>query len=230
MATSVKLKQFEGPLDLLLSLIEQQQMNISEVSLSDITEQYLKWVSELEERSEELADFLVIATKLLYLKSRLLLPYLYPAEEENGVGLADQLKLYKRFVAASEHVHELWQRLFISYGRIEPPLKQEGFTVPANALPDNLHSSMHLLLKRLKPVNPLPQLSIDRTVSVKERIESIYEALQKIKQLSFKQMLGKTESRSEVIITFLAILELVKQEKVSIDQVDSFADMMLKKV
>lgn len=230
MATSVKLKQFEGPLDLLLSLIEQQQMNISEVSLSDITEQYLKWVSELEERTEELADFLVIATKLLYLKSRLLLPYLYPAEEEGGVGLADQLKLYKRFVEASEHVHELWQRLFISYGRIEPPLKQEGFTVPTNATPENLHSSMRLLLKRLKPVNPLPQLSIDRTVSVKERIESIYEVLQKIKQLSFKQMLGAVESRSEVIITFLAILELVKQEKVAIDQVDSFADMMLKKV
>jgi segregation and condensation protein A len=227
MPATVKLKQFEGPLDLLLSLIEQEQLNISEVSLSEITENFLKTVSEIEDRTEDLADFLVIATKLLYLKSRLLLPYLYPAEEEGGVGLADQLKLYKRFVDASEHVHELWQRLLVSYGRIEPPLKPEGFFVPANAQAGNLHSAMHLLLKRLKPVNPLPQLSIDRTVSVKEKIESIYEALRKIKQLSFKEMLGKVESRSEVIVTFLAILELVKQEKVAIDQVDSFADMTL---
>jgi segregation and condensation protein A len=72
MPATVKLKQFEGPLDLLLSLIEQEQLNISEVSLSEITENFLKTVSEIEDRTEDLADFLVIATKLLYLKSRLL--------------------------------------------------------------------------------------------------------------------------------------------------------------
>src|SRR3989338_6596602 len=120
MAKEIKLEKFQGPLDLLLQLIEQDELNITEISLSNVTEQFFDYLNKLEEsRSEELADFLVIATKLVYLKSKHLLPYLYP-EADEGPSLAEQLKLYKRYADASKEIGRLWEQGSIASGRIEP--------------------------------------------------------------------------------------------------------------
>jgi segregation and condensation protein A len=230
MAKDVKLEKFEGPLDLLLQLIEAEKLTITEISLSEVTDQFFQYLTTLEEqRPEELADFLVIATRLVYIKSRQLLPYLQPQEDE-GASLADQLKFYKRYADASKQVEKMWNKGEMAYGRIEPPIAPTGFSAPLNAVASDLYSSMLVLLRRLKPINPLPQVKIDRTVSIQQKIKSIFEALQKIKKLSFKQVLGSAESRSEVIVSFLAILELVKQEKVSIQQEGSFRDMTIEKM
>jgi len=230
MATNLVLEKFQGPLDLLLQLIEQEKLSITEVAVAGVTEQYFAYLSGLgEERSEELADFLVIATRLVYLKSKHLLPYLYP-EEDEGPSLADQLKLYKRYADASKEIGQLWERGNVAYGRVEPPLKAEGFILPANALAKDLHLSFVLLLERLKPIAPLPEVAIDRSVSVKQKIEAIYAALKKLRQISFKNLVQNAENRTEVIVSFLAILELVKEEKVSILQTATFEDMMIKKV
>src|SRR3989344_5914455 len=100
---SLKLEKFEGPLDLLLQLIERQELNITEVSLAAVTEQYLVYLSEHNDIAhEDLADFLVVAAKLLLLKSRLLLPELFvDDEEEAGTSLAEQLAVYRLYVKAS---------------------------------------------------------------------------------------------------------------------------------
>lgn len=228
--TDVNLEKFQGPLELLLNLIEQEELNITEISISKVTEQYFAYLNKLEDnRSEELADFLVIATKLVYLKSKHLLPYLYP-EAEEGPSLADQLKLYKRYADASKHVEKLWLEPTLGYGRIEPPIPVDCFVLPANAGTTDLHKSFTFLLKRLKPVAALPEVSIDRSVSVKQKIESIYNAVKQWNKLSFKELLQNAESKTEVIVTFLALLELVKQEKVFIDQANSFEDMNVNKV
>jgi segregation and condensation protein A len=156
----------------------------------------------------------------------MLLPYLYPPEEE-GPSLADQLKLYKQYVEASKVIESLWTENQVAYGRVEPPIKVEGFIMPSNARIEHLYSLMVLVLKKLKPLNPLPKVAIDRTISLKQKIESIFETLQQIKKLSFAEVVGAAESRTEIIVSFLAILELVKQQRVAIEQVECFQEMEL---
>jgi segregation and condensation protein A len=225
MPTVFSLEKFEGPLDLLLQLIDQEELVITDIAIARVTEQYLKYLDSLEEyRSEELADFLVVATKLVYLKSKVLLPYLYPQEDE-GPSLAEQLKLYKQYVEASKIVEGLWLKGHVAYGRSEPSVKVEGFILPSNAQAEHLYTSLLLVLKKLKPVNPLPKVAIDRTISLKHKIESIFQMLQQIKKLSFTEVVGGAESRTEIIVSFLAILELVKQQRVSIQQLECFKDM-----
>ncbi len=237
MSKEIKLEKFQGPLDLLLQLIENDKLTITEISLAEVTEQFFKYLTSLEgERSEELADFLVIATRLVYIKSRQLLPYLYPPEEEE-ISLSEQLKFYKRYADASKHVGEQWNLGKMAYGRIVPislwrEIEDPRFGLgrigkPSNATTVDLHNSLLLLLRRLKPINPLPEVKIDRTVSVEQKIKSIYDALLKLKSLSFKGLLDGAVNRSEIIVCFLALLELIKNEKVAIDQNSAFDDITL---
>lgn len=229
MAKEVKLEQFEGPLDLLLKLIEEEKLSITEISLATVTEQFFHYLSSLEiNRSDELADFLVIATRLVYLKSKQLLPYLNPAEDE-GVSLADQLKLYKKYADASKLVEERWKLGWHAYGRIEPAPPQEGFVLPINARGEDLHNNLVQLLKRLKPINPLPAVTIDRTASVRQKVLSIYEALQSLSRLSFRDIVSNTENKTEIIVSFLALLELIKDAKITIHQESAFEEMMINK-
>lgn len=230
MVAAVTLEQFQGPLDLLLSLIEEEKMVITDISISHVTEQFFQYLTTLEEKNpEELADFLVVASRLVFLKSKNLLPYLLPKEDE-GPSLADQLKLYKRYADASKSVLALWERGRVAYGRVEPPTPVEGFLMPLNATGEHLKNSFLVLLKRLKPLAALPQVSIDRTISVKQKIESIFKTLQDFKNINFGDVIKGATSRTEVIVSFLAILELVKQERVAANQADAFGDLVLTRV
>lgn len=228
--TNINLEKFSGPLDLLLELIDQEKLVITEISLAQVTDQFFQYLNTLDEnRSEELADFLVIATKLVYIKSRQLLPYLYPQEDE-GESLADQLKFYKRYADASKVIEKMWGAGKMAYARMEPKFIPEGFSLPLNATGKDLHSSILLLLKGLKPIDPLPQVKIDRAVSVREKVKAIYDALNKIKNLKFKDILDNSVSRTDVIVSFLALLELVKSEKVAIQQENAFNEMVIRKI
>lgn len=221
----IKLEKFQGPLDLLLQLIELEKLNITEVSLSQITEQFLNFLDKLEkDRSEELADFLVIATKLVYLKSKTLLPYLYP-EEDEGPSLADQLKMYQQYILASKKINILWGQSRVAYGRIEPPVKNTEFVLPLNAHGEDLLKSMQKLVSRLRPVNPLPKITIDRAISVKQKVESIWNALKQHKKMNFKDLLSVAESKTEIIVSFLALLELMRDQKAFINQDSAFGNM-----
>lgn len=221
----IKLEKFQGPLDLLLQLIELEKLNITEVSLSQITEQFLNFLDKLEkDRSEELADFLVIATKLVYLKSKTLLPYLYP-EEDEGPSLADQLKMYQQYILASKKINILWVQSRVAYGRVEPPIKTTEFVLPLNARGEDLLKSMQKLVSRLRPLNPLPKIMIDRAVSIKQKVESIWSALKQHKKINFKDLLSSAESKTEVIVSFLALLELMRDQKAFIHQEDAFGNM-----
>lgn len=230
MPTNLKLEKFEGPLQLLLELIGEEKLNITEIALAEVTEQYLAYLNTLEnERPEALADFLVVATRLVFLKSRELLPTL-SADEEDGISLADQLKMYQKFVEASKIVLAKWEEKKHAYGREEPPLKSIEFVLPANALAQNLLDSISNLLKRLKPVAPLPQVSIDKSISLRERVQKIFDYLKQWKRVSFNEMFGGAKNKTEVIVGFLALLELMKQNKVAISQGVAFSDMEIKHV
>lgn len=224
----LKLEKFEGPLDLLLQLIDQEKLNISDIALSKVTEQFFSYLDKLEEnRSEELADFLVVAAKLIYLKSRNLLQYAYPDEEDNGPNLADQLRMYKQYVEASKTVNSLWNANKIAYGRIEPPVKAKEFILPANAGKENLRDAMFFLLSRLKPVEPLPKVTLDHSISIKQKIDAIRSLLSGGRELSFKNLLATAKNKTEVIVSFLAILELVKQQSACVRQASAFEDLLV---
>lgn len=230
MNAAIKLEKFEGPLDLLLQLIELEKLNITEVALSQVTEQFLHYLDKLEiEKSEELANFLVIATKLVYLKSRTLLPYLNP-EEDEGPSLADQLKMYQQYIEASKKINIYWEQNKVAYGRVEPPVKVTEFVLPLNAKTKDLHKAMDKLVARLRPPTPLPQITIDRALSVKQKVESIWQALKQHKSINFKDLLNKSESKTEVIVSFLALLELMRDQKAFISQSNTYGDMEVKLV
>lgn len=226
----IKLAQFTGPLDLLLNLINEQKLSITEIALSQVTEQYFNYLNKLEEnRPEELADFLVIATKLVYLKSRQLIPQLTP-EEDEGLSLAEQLKMYKRYLDAGKVLESMWTNGLLGYGRIEPPIKPDGFILPVNAKLDDLKNTFNQLLKRLKPIRPLPQALIDRAVTVKDRIDTIYNLLKTKRRLNFNDLLSGSLNRTEIIVSFLAVLELVKAGSAAVKQVSSFSDLEILKI
>ena len=163
----------------------------------------------------------------MYLKSRVLLPYLYP-EEDEGPSLADQLKMYQQYVEASKKIAELWEGGQMAYGRVEPPIKMKEFVLPVNAKTDDLYSSMVKLIARLKPINPLPRVAIDRGISVRDKIDKILSTLKKLKRVSFKEILADSNNKTEVIISFLAVLDLLKSAKAVAYQDSSFSDLEIK--
>lgn len=227
---NVKLQQFEGPFDLLLSLIDDEKLSLSELSLSNVTEQFLVHLDTLEEnRAEELADFLVVAARLLLLKSKMLLPQFSP-EEEEGPGLEEQLRLYKAFVDASKKLNKRWLSSLRSVFREEPPRERTGFTPPEDVTLERLHTSMLQLIHRLAPPKPLPTTHIDKAVSMKERLDIIRNMLKSKKSFNFHDVLSSARNKTEVIVSFLALLELVKQRTVSLSQDDNFTDIVIERV
>jgi len=227
----INFKEFSGPLDLLLSLLDEKKMEISEVSISSVTEPFLNYLDTLEIiEAEELADFLVVAAKLLLLKSRSLLPQLAP-EDESGANLDEQLRLYRRFVDASKNLHNLWlDEKRIAYPHLEEIKQATDIVQPVNFSLETLSLSMVQLLKRLEPPKALPRTNIDKTITIKEKIDRMREMLRKYKTVNFKDVVSDATSRSEVIVTFLAILELVKQNDVLLTQSSSFSDIELSRI
>lgn len=230
-SAEIKLEKFNGPLDLLLQLIEQEKMSITELAISEVTEQFMDYLSQMEEAEpEELADFLIIATKLVYVKSKNLLPYLKIDEEDDGPSLADQLRIYKKYLEAAKKINDLWLNKSASYGRLEPPVKVEGFLMPTNAQAENLYVSLLSIIKRLKPLASFPKVTLDRTISIKQRMQSIKNIMEQYKKINFSQILENSQNRTEVIITFLAVLDLLKEKVIYIEQTQSFSELVLEKI
>ncbi len=228
--TEITLDQFSGPFSLLITLIEDEKLSISEVSLSKVTEQYLAYLEGLEEKkAEELSDFLLVASRLLLLKARLLLPQLMP-EEDEGPNLADQLRLYKMFVKASRHIQSSWLSDAASYGRVEGVQKATEFVIPENVTLRSFHESMIRLLKRIRPPKPLPEVNIDKAVSLRDTIDRFKNLVKKLNQMTFDQCLSEKGNKTEILISFLAILELVKQRMITLQQESAFDTIHIQKI
>lgn len=224
-------KQFSGPLDLLLILIADQKMSINDIAISEVTEQYVKYVEALDDDAispEELADFLLVAAKLLLLKSKALLP-MFMKEEEDGPSLADQLRLYKAFVDASKSINTLWLQPPRGYFRVEPMRKAEGFVPPANVTMDSVYRSMVQLVNRLAPPKPLPRTNMDKTVSLREKINTLKALINKHKNMLFHHTIDNLRNKTEVIVSFLALLELVKQQEILFSQETQFGDIFIER-
>lgn len=228
----IKLDQFEGPLDLLLELVEQQKLEITQVSLAQVTEQFLNYLVHAQSMHvEELADFLVVAAKLLLIKSRVLLPHL-AADEEEEIDLEKQLKLYREYYEASKLVHAriLKRRYSFSRGvslRMLPADRQ--FRPPEKLEADDLTRFFRIVLKRLEPFITIPEEVITRTINIRETITAIRERIMKEATINFQTLLASASSRTEIIVTFLALLELVKQRAVAVVQDDIFSHIQIER-
>lgn len=229
MPVTFRVERFEGPLDLLLQLVEQEELDISEISLTTVAEQYVAHVRENKGKipPEELADFLVVAAKLVYLKSRLLMPSLEDEELDEGPDLATQLRLYQKFMGAATKLHERWNEGHVCYGRDPKPVRslQPTFTPPPDLTNELLISVMKHVIARLKPVVKLPQAAIRRIVRIQDKIGELAQRLRNTAKLTFANFVSQAKDKQERLVSFLALLELVKQRVVTVDQQGVFEDI-----
>ena len=226
---SVRDEQFEGPLDLLLSLIEKEKLDVTQISLAKITSAYLATISEMEGDSSDLADFLVIAAKLLYLKSKELIPNAETKEEENEIAdLEERLREYQSYKLAAQH----FDRMLAQENRSFRKRSKNDFT-PTFTPPDGINSQglfaifNEFLQKADAEVPEKKDIVQEKKVTLSEKREHILSHIKKHGRSSFRTILGKAKSKAEVIVTFLAILEMVKQKEVRVEQETSFADFQI---
>jgi segregation and condensation protein A len=222
-------EKFEGPLDLLLQLIEQEELDISEVSLTKVADQFVVYVRKNKGKivPEELADFLVIAAKLVYMKSKLLIPSLSDAELEEGPDLATQLRLYQQFVAASRVIDRQWRKGMVCFPRERRPMRSLDvrFSPPPGVNIDMLCDVMRQVIERLAPIVKLPEAALKRVVTIQDKIGEFARKLRTHSKITFSTFITKVRDRSEAVISFLALLELVKQRVVKVDQENLFEEI-----
>ncbi len=231
MSYAIKLQQFEGPLDLLLELIEAEKLDISTVSLATVTEGYLNYVhAHPEIPPEELADFLVIASRLLFLKSRILLPFLQGIVEPEEGDLESQLRIYKEYLDASKAIESLIGKRRFLFVHEKLPQIEIGFAPPKKLTAGGMADLLRAVIQRLEPLVKVPQAVVEKTVSIHEKIRHIQTLITKAEKVRFSSVLQSAESKTEVVVCFLALLELVKQRDVNVAQDKMWGDITIERL
>ena len=241
MALSVKLEAFEGPLDLLLHLIEKNKVDIYDIPISEITAQYLEYIRELSGDMNVMSEFLVMAATLIDIKCRMLLPAEVNEEGEEQDPRAElvekllEYKMYKymsyelkdRQLDAAKNLYRA-QKIPEEVAAYRPPLDYEELM--GDMTLNKLHDLFQSILK--KQENKIDPIRSSYGTIVKEEIDmdvkTFYEDFaRKNKTFSFRRLLENQKSRMEVIVTFLIILEMMKTGKITISQEHIFDDILI---
>jgi len=225
---------FEGPLDLLLNLIESAELDITSVSLALVTDQYLARIRTLQDMdAEEISAFLVIAAKLIQIKSEALLPrppVREVGEEDPGEALARQLRLYKKFKEVAGWLKERDAQNLRTYLRIAAPPKVESrFEMGEITLAD-LVNAAQTIFSREQEKAELGTVIRAPKVTIREKVYQITKLLGTEERTTFRKIIAGAKSRIEVVVTFLALLELVKRYRVNAQQDASFSDIQIERV
>src|SRR5688572_20550432 len=211
----ISLPVFEGPLDLLLHLIERDDLDITAVSLVVVADQYLTAIHKGDGVDPQaLAEFVAIGAKLIYLKSRALLPRTPEdvegllEEDEVGRELVDLLLEYRRFGEVADLLQERQEMGVRVYPRQGPPPPREA----GSGLDEvTMESMFKIMLEMLKNVPEPPHVVIPRDgITLTGRLQQFRDRLQRGGKFSFRQAIAECQSRVEVVISFLAVLELLK--------------------
>ena len=231
-AYRIHLDQFEGPLDLLLHLIKKNEINIYDIPMALITRQYLDHIKIMKSLNLEVAgEFLVMAATLIHIKSRMLLPVEPSEEEDEGpdprADLVRQLLQYKQFKEAALELGEreqLWRQVFArpAFSAAE---KDETEEMPQDLTLFDLMDALQDILGRT-PSSPLLEVSADQ-LTVKDRMNYVLERLEEDSALSFDVLFRPEEGRSVLIVTFLALLELIRLRLVRAYQAEAFGPILL---
>ncbi|MDP2837872.1 MAG: segregation/condensation protein A [Candidatus Moranbacteria bacterium] len=233
MAYHVHLEKFEGPLDLLLALIEKEKLDITEVSLAQVTDQYLAYIQTEETISlQNLAAFLAIATRLILIKSRALLPILeFSDEEEEAIeDLEYQLKAYRLFREASQKLGQLFLETQSAVVRESFLGMASVFYPPQGITKEALREHFGHVLGDTPVFEVLPEEEIALVVTLEEKIAALRQTLAKRVELSFAEIISNTSDRVEVVVSFLAMLELIKQRFIHVRQERFFSEIHIKRL
>lgn len=239
---SVRLEVFEGPLDLLLYLIEKNKIDIYDIPIVEITEQYLDYIKTMQEDMEVMSEFLVMAATLLDIKCKMLLPKEVNEEGEEEDPRAELVQKLLEYKMYKYMALELRDRQIDAakcwYKKPRLPREVENYRYPINyeELLDGvnlakLHEIFKSVIKRqVDKIDPIRSQfgKIEKDeINLEEKQEYIEEYVRNHKRFSFRNLLEKQGSKMEIIVTFMAILEMMKQGIISIEQERTFADIII---
>jgi len=220
---------YEGPLDLLLDLITKAELDITKLSLAMVTNQYLDYLEKLQETTAvEVSGFLIVAAKLIQIKSEALLPRppeRQEGEEDPAESLARQLKIYRQIKQTAAWLQSLEKKGLHSFIRLAPPpridekLDLNGITI------HNLIEYLKVLYRFEEEAASTSSVVTIPRVTIKKKISDLIQSLRKNKHQSYQGLLPQKYDRIEAIVLFLAILELIKQQYVTADQETLFTDI-----
>jgi segregation and condensation protein A len=246
MEYEITLEQFSGPLEKLLALIEAEKLGIDEVSMAKVTDGFLKYLEKFKQGGEGeerfrvdlrvLADFISVASKLIFLKSKQLLPGLaLTGDEEADIKeLEERLKIYKEMKPMFKHLQNLWRTSHKSYSR--PYFLGRGLGLAAgqsifypgnNVDADGLYGSLLRIFDTVKAYAFETETIKEKIITLEEKITEVLSRIQKEGNLQFKT-LSSEKSRAEAIIVFLAILHLAREQLILLEQMENFSDIMVK--
>ncbi len=231
----VKTSQFSGPLDLLLGLIEKRKVSINDVSLADIADQYIDYLNRLEKFPlEEVAVFVVVASTLMLIKSRSLMPSMELTEEEERSieELEDRLRLYRRIKELSARLSGLFGKnpMFARAGFKGVEL---GFMEPKGVTKETLRAALAGVLENLPAEETLPEVEVRKIITLEDKISELGERITRSLEISFSEFsvsrddIGSENKKVEVIVSFLAMLELIKQGFIMVRQETVFESISI---
>ncbi|MBI4094936.1 MAG: segregation/condensation protein A [Candidatus Liptonbacteria bacterium] len=239
MTYELTLEQFSGPLHKLLELIEEQKLEINEISLAKVTNDFLNYIRKLERvEARMLTDFIVVASRLVLIKSRSLLPdFRVTAEEEGEIReLEARLKLYRELQPAQRILMKLWRAkrmavsrpYFLIRGAVrsaedEPPIFHPGRTTDAG----RLSRALGAIAEIFQTFSRETQKIEDAAVTLEEKIQEIIRRLERGSEHTFTNLSDK-KSRSEIIVIFLALLHLARESRVVLEQSSDFSDILIR--
>lgn len=209
---TVTVGEFEGPLDLLLTLIEERKMLVSDVSLASVTDNFIAYVrTQRAFPASATAEFLLVAATLLLLKSKALLPIFSLTEDEVGDAkdLEHRLNLYQAFrgIARTLGTLSVSRLYFGGMKRDTTPI----FSPASDMSIATLTAAAHSILMQAPQVSMRPEVEVAHVVSIEEMMSRLGERLERALTLTFKDFVGSAEDRREIVVGFLAMLELVKR-------------------
>ena len=224
----VRLLNFEGPLDLLLHLIKKNEMNVYDIRISTVTQQYLEYLDLMQEMNLEVAgEFLVMAATLIHIKSRMLLPRPDPTqedpEEDPRDALVRRLVEHQRFKAAAELLHEKEIQRSAMWTRADGPVAQVVGEAPEPEIEVDLFSLMAAFRQVLERARARPRVLLPpEQIPIETRIEQLLSRLSETDACGFEDLFADVQTRAGMIVTFLALLEMIRLKLVRVFQQSNF--------
>lgn len=224
---------YEGPLDLLLQLIERAELDVTKLSLALVTDQYLDYLKKMETKiPEEVSEFLVIATRLMQIKSEVLLPRppeREPGEEDPGEELIKQLLIYKKYKEFAQFLAAREEMQLHSYYRLAPPPKVEGKLDLTGLTIEDLYEAAKMAFDVSEEKPSIETIVNIPKVTIKDMIKVIALKMKDLQRITFQNLIDNNISRADVVITFLAMLELVKRHQIIAEQEGLFGEISIEK-
>jgi segregation and condensation protein A len=227
---NVQLEKFEGPLDLLLKLIEERQLDITRLNLAKVADDYLEYIRANENIDlESLADFVNIASRIILIKSHSILPTLEITQDEEKeiVDLENQLKEYQKFKIAAEKIGRMREGNKFSISRDYLLGVAASFSAPKNINKFDLKKAFLRIISEIVLPEKLPEESVREIVTLEDKIEELKNSLQKRVETSFREISQSASDKVEIIVAFLAMLEMVKQRIIDVEQSSLFEDIKI---